>query len=91
MKFILQPTQHLQWFGFVKDVEFGQIEVSPEKLALLQVTLSQARQSAQIKVRTLASIVRRIISISRSMTQAYMLCWNLCEMLTLFSLARGGA
>ena len=34
-KSIWQPTQHLQWLGFVIDVELGQIEVPPEKLALL--------------------------------------------------------
>ena len=34
-KSIWQPTQRLQWLGFVIDVELGQIEVPPEKLALL--------------------------------------------------------
>ena len=37
-----QPTQRLQWLGFVIDVEFEQIEVPPEMLALLRSTLSQA-------------------------------------------------
>ena len=80
-------------------MELGQIEVPPEKLALLQITMSQARQSAQIKARTLASIVGRIISmglafgpISRFMTRSLYAvlesrcAW--CEMLTLSSEAR---
>ena len=98
-KSIWQPTQRLQWLGFVIDVELGQIEVPPEKLALLRITMSQARQSAQIKARALASIVGRIIStglafgpISRFMTRSLYAvlesrcAW--CEMLTLSSEAR---
>ena len=80
-------------------MELGQIEVPPEKLALLRITMSKARQSAQIKVITLASIVGRITSmglefgpISRFMTRSLYAvlesrcAW--CEMLTLSSEAR---
>ena len=74
-------------------MKLGQIEVPPEKLALLRITMSQARQSAQIKARTLASMVGRIISmglvfgpISRFLTRSLYAvlesrcAW--CEMLT---------
>ena len=91
------PASAMAWVCI--DVELGQIEVPPEKLALLRITMSQARQSAQIKARTLASIVGRINSmglafgpISRFMTRSLYAAlesrctW--CEMLTLSSEAR---
>jgi len=50
-----QPTQHLQWFGFVIDLALSQLEVPREKLAALQQQIIPAWQ--------LASAVGKIISI----------------------------
>lgn len=57
-----EPTQRLQWLGFVIDLALGQIEVPNEKLVALQRRLDRACQAAQIPARSLASIVGRIIS-----------------------------
>ena len=70
-----EPTQPLVWLGFVIDLFLGQIEVSLEKIATLQDTLTQTRPARYVQARMLASIIGQIIfkglaicSVSRFMT-----------------------
>ena len=76
-KSIWQPTQRLEWLGFVVDVALGQIEIPQEKIAALQTLLRRAYQSRQVSAKRLASIVGRINSmglafgpVSRFMTRS---------------------
>ena len=99
-KSVWEPTQRLQWLGFVLDLAQGQIEVPQEKIVQLLDTLRQAAQKPKLSAKSLASIVGRIISmglavgpVSRFMTRSlYALLesrqmW--CGMLTLSEEARG--
>ena len=98
-KSIWQPTQRLQWLGFVLDLAHGHIEVPQEKLDSLLTMLTQATRTTKLSARFLASIVGRIISmglavgpVSRFMTRSLYAvlesrqAW--CGMLTLSEEAR---
>ena len=93
-KSVWQPTQRLQWLGFVIDLSLGQIEVPHEKLSRLLHKLQEVTQASQIPARSLASIIGKIISmglavgpVSRFMTRSLYavlesrVAW--CELLTL--------
>ncbi len=76
-KSVWEPTQRLQWLGFVIDLALGQVEVPSDKLAALQHMLNQACRFSLIPASRLASIVGRIISmglaigpVSRFMTRS---------------------
>ena len=76
-KSVWQPTQRLQWLGFVIDMSLGQIEVPQEKIARLLLVLEKVRHSAHVSARQLASVVGKIISmglavgpVSRFMTRS---------------------
>ena len=98
-KSVWQPTQRLQWLGFVLDLARGHIEVLQEKLDSLLTMLTQATKTTKLSARFLASIVGRIISmglavgpVSRFMTRSLYAVlesrqmW--CGMLTLSEEAR---
>ncbi len=77
IKSVWEPTQRLQWLGFVIDLELGQVEVPRDKLTALQHMLNQACQSNMIPASRIASIVGRVISmglaigpVSRFMTRS---------------------
>ena len=98
-KSVWQPTQRLQWLGFVLDLAQGQVEVPQEKIVKLLDMLRQAVLKPSLSARFLASIVGRIISmglavgpVSRFMTRSLYAVlesrqmW--CGMLTLSEEAR---
>ena len=93
-KSIWQPTQCLQWLGFVIDLALGQLEVPQEKLVALRQALDRACQTSRMLARQLASIVGRIISmglaigpVSRFMTRSLYAVletkYGWCDLLTL--------
>lgn len=72
-----QPTQRLQWLGFIIDTSLGQIEVPQEKISRLIVELGKVLHATLVSARQLASVVGRIISmglavgpVSRLMTRS---------------------
>ena len=76
-KSIWEPTQRLQWLGFVIDLANGQIEVPEDKLHRLLDTLRDLEHAACIPAKVLASVVGKIISmglaigpVSRFMTRS---------------------
>ena len=76
-KSVWQPTQRLQWLGFIIDTSLGQIETPPEKISRLLSILSKVLHASHVSARQLASVVGRIISmglavgpVSRLMTRS---------------------
>ena len=76
-KSVWQPTQRLQWLGFVIDMTLGQIEVPQAKISGLLDLLGKTAHATHVSARQLASIVGKIISmglavgpVSRLMTRS---------------------
>ncbi len=65
-KSVWQPTQYLQWLGFVIDLALGQIEVPKGKLQTLQQMLTQTCTADRVHAKRLASVVGRIISMGQA-------------------------
>ena len=60
-KSVWQPTQRLQWLGFVIDMTLGQIEVSQAKISGLLDLLGKTAHATHVSARQFASIVGKII------------------------------
>ena len=77
-KSVWQPTQQLQWLGFVVDLALGKVEVPQEKLTrLLNMLHGIEQSSSHVPARLLASAIGKIISmglaigpVSRFMTRS---------------------
>ena len=63
-KLIWEPTQHLQWLGFVVDLSKGQIEVPAERVTALEFKLQEICKWKLIPAKRLASVAGSIISMS---------------------------
>ena len=63
-KSIWEPTQRLQWLGFVVDLSKGQIEVPAERVTALESKLQEICKWKLIPAKRLASIVGNTISMS---------------------------
>ena len=65
-KSIWEPTQRLQWLGFVVDLSKGQIEVPAERVTALEFKLQEICKWKLIPAKRLASVVGIIISMGQS-------------------------
>ena len=65
-KSVWQPTQRLQWLGFIINTSLGQIDTPPEKISRLLGILSKVLHASHVSARQLASVVGRIISMGLS-------------------------
>lgn len=61
-KSICEPTQHLQWLGFILDMSKGHIETPIQWLSVAKSKLEALCQLKRTPARQIASIVGTIIS-----------------------------
>ena len=57
-------SQQIKWLGFELDLQQGQISVPQEKISLLKAQLGKTVRVPGLRVRQLASIIGKIISMS---------------------------
>ena len=64
IKSVWDPSQCLEWLGFTINLAEGQIHVPESKIAALRSMLQRVKHSPTIKVKCLASLLGKIISMS---------------------------